>query len=59
MIDKPPSSQVNMDIGSTDIPIDDIKSERRVGKWDFLTKPILYPAGSAVCTRCSIVFMAL
>ncbi len=48
-----------MDIGSTDIPIDDIKSERRVGKWDFLTKPILYPAGSAVCTRCSIVFMAL
>lgn len=58
---KPPSSKINMegamDISPTDIPLDDIKGKQGMGFWDRLTKPILYPAGSSICTRCHIVLM--
>ena len=57
--EKPPSKdniKDSLGIGSTYIPADDIKGKQRVGWWDKLKQPILYPAGSSVCTRCSIVF---
>ena len=52
MDDKPPSSKDDLDIGSTDIPVDDIKGKRRMGFWDRFIEPILYPPGSALCSRC-------
>lgn len=56
--DEPPNFIENsMDIGSTDIPTDDIKGGRRVGFWHRFTQPILYPAGSSLFTRCGSFLM--
>lgn len=59
--DEPPSNKITIkdavDIGSTDIPVDDTKSEQRMGFWNRLAQPILYPAGSAVCSRCYSVLV--
>lgn len=54
--EKPPSKTI-VDIGSTDIPFDDIKGKPRMGFWDRLAQPVLYPAGSAVSSRCLAFFM--
>ena len=61
MYEEPPSNKTItkgiVGIGSADIPTDDIKSEQRVGFWNKLAQPILYPAGSSVCTRCGAFLM--
>ena len=57
--EKPPSKVTikgDMGNGAADISADDIKGEQRVGWWDRLTEPILYPAGSSVFTRCAFIF---
>jgi len=56
---EPPSKTISkdiMDIGSADIPANDIKSKQRMGIWDRFAQPILYPAGSSVCSRCLFIF---
>ena len=55
-MDEPPSKD-SVDIGSANLPVNDIKGKSRVGKWDFLTKPILYPAGGSLSFRCGSIFM--
>jgi len=55
--DKEPPSKIYMDTGATDIPPDDTEGERKVGFWHQLARPVLYPAGSSLCTRCSAVLM--
>jgi len=55
--EEPPGLKIidagGMDISSTDIPLDDIEGKPRVGFWHQFTQPVLYPAGSSVCSRCT------
>ena len=54
--EEPPGCKIvlagDMDISSADIPPNDIEGEWRVDFWHKFIEPILYPAGSSVCSRC-------
>ena len=56
-LDEKPPSKTIVDISTTHISPDDIKSEHRVGFWNRFTQPILYPAGGTICDRCGAVIM--
>ncbi len=57
-IEEPPSKNI-VDTGTANIPFDDIKGKQRMGIWHRLAQPILYPAGSSVCSRCFVILRHL
>ena len=56
--EEPPGKGV-MGISTAHLPVDGIKSKRKVGWWDRLSRPILYPAGGSICTRCLSIHLLI